>query len=79
MTGWSLDRSQGFLDELTDTLDLELADKMKFLWQWYLEEHGEIAVIQDIPAHNVICVRDYETGQIILPKIDPKSEHGLKF
>lgn len=69
-TGWNLEKSEAFLEELERTADIDLANKMKFLWQWYLEEHGEIAVAQDIPASSIVRIRDYTSGKILFPAIE---------
>lgn len=76
-TGWSLEKSEAFLKELEKTPDIELANKMKFLWPWYLEEHGEIAVAQDIPASSIVRIRNYSSGKIIFPPVEYKNHVGV--
>lgn len=63
--GVDIGRAAELLDHWEDQTNDKLAAEMKDLWPWYLSEHGEISVAQDIPARAITAVRDYETGQII--------------
>ena len=61
----SVEEAQSLLDRWEAMSDVDLVKDMKSLWPWYLAEHGEISVAQDISSRSILRVRDYETGKII--------------
>jgi hypothetical protein len=73
--GMSTESAQHLLSHWESLDDKLLVQDMKKLWPWYLENHGEISVAQDVPASSIVCVRSYESGNIIWSKkdIEPKS------
>lgn len=59
------EEAQTKLDHWESLTDQELVQDMKALWPWYLADHGEISVAQDVPVHAIMAVRDYQTGEYI--------------